>query len=97
MSKVREALNMLQAALPEFPMGSDPHREILKTIEKIGKFISPTANVPGVQQTQLQEMMKAAQKNAMLQQVMASHGGGAQGPGGGAAPSPQGAPPPAAA
>ena len=92
MSKVREAINILQAALPDFPPGSDPHKAILNSISSISKYVQPSAAVPGVQKTALTDMMQGANKSSMMQQVMSSLGGANAG--GGAAP--PGAPAPAA-
>ncbi len=88
MSKVREAINILQAALPEFPPGSDPHKAVLSAISNISKYVQPSAEVPGVQQSALRDLQGQAQKSGMLQQVMSSLGGGAAGQGGGGAPPP---------
>ena len=90
MSKVREAINILQASLPDFPPGSDPHKAVLNAISSISKYVQPSAEVPGVQKTALMDMMQGANKNAMMQQVMSSLGGGA---GGGGAPPPGAAAP----
>ena len=93
MAKVREAINILQGALPEFPAGSDPHKAVLNAISSISKYVAPSAAVPGVQQTALRDMQSQAGKSAMLQQVMQSLGGGAAGQGGGgASPQPPGMP-----
>ena len=93
MAKVREAINILQAALPEFPPGSDPHKALLTAISSISKHIAPSAEVPGVQQTALRDLQSQAGKSAMLQQVMQSLGGAKAGPGGGGAePPPPGMP-----
>ena len=75
MSKVREAINILQAALPEFPAGSEPHHALLKSITSISKVIPPSSEVPGVQQTAWRDLQQNAGKNAMLQQVIGSLGG----------------------
>jgi len=88
MAKVREAINILQAALPEFPAGSEPHSKILASIQSISKVVPPSSEVPGVQQTALRDIAAQNQKNAMLQQVMSSLGGAGAGPGGGGPPSP---------
>lgn len=93
MSKVREAINILQAALPDFPPGTDPHKAVLNAISSISKYVSPSAEVPGVQKTALTDLAQQAQKSAMLKQVMSSLGGANAG--GGAAPA-AGAPAPAA-
>ena len=86
MAKVREAINILQAALPEFPAGSDPHKAVLNAISSISKYVAPSAEVPGVQQTALRDLSAQAGKSGMLQQVMQSLGGGNAGPGGGGGP-----------
>ena len=90
LSKVREALNILQQSLPELPMGSDAHKAVLNAISSISKYVPPSAAVPGVQQTALRDLQSNAGKNAMLQQVMSSLGAGQAGAGGGgmAAPPP---------
>ena len=90
MSKVREAVKILQAALPELPPGSDPHKAVLNAISSISKFVGPSNEVPGVQQTALRDLQANAGKNAMLQQVMGSLGGGQAGAGGGQPAAPPG-------
>ena len=89
MAKVREAVNILQQALPDFPAGSEPHPKILSAIQSISKVVPPSAEVPGVQQTALRDLQQNAGQNAMLKQVMSSLGGGNAG-GGGAAAAPPG-------
>lgn len=97
MAKVREAINILQQVLPAIPLGTEPHKAIMSAIQGLTKYIPPTAEVPGVQQTALRDLQQSAGQNAMLQQVMRSLGaGGAQQQGGGspamaASPPPQGA------
>lgn len=86
MAKVREAINILQGALPELPAGTDPHKAVLNAISSISKYVQPSAEVPGVQQTALRGLQQSAGKNAMLQQVMSSLGGANAGGGGGALP-----------
>jgi len=90
LSKVREAVKILQSAIPELPIGSEPHTEIIKMIEKLSKIVPPSAEVPGVQQTALRDLAKGAGQNAMLQQVMNSLGGANAGAGGGGAQPPPG-------
>lgn len=92
MAKVREAINILQAALPEFPPGSDPHKAVLNAISSISKYVPPSSEVPGVQQTALRDLQQNAGKNQMLQQVMSSLGGANAGGG-----APQASPPQAVA
>lgn len=88
MSKVREAIKILQAALPELPIGSEPHKKIMSAIQSISGVVPPSAEVPGVQQTALRDLQQNAGKNAMLQQVMGSLGGANAGGGGAGAPPP---------
>ena len=90
MSKVGEAIKLLNGAIGELPIGSDIHTKVLSTISTLAKLVPPGSTPPGVQQTALRDLQQNAGKNAMLQQVMSSLGaGGAQQAGGGAA-----APPP---
>lgn len=75
---------MLQKALPQLPIGSEPHKKVMSAIQSISGVVPPSAEVPGVQQTELRNLMQNAGKNAMLNQVMGSlggAGGGAGGPG----------------
>jgi len=91
LSKVREAIKILIEALPELPMGSEPWKATNAAIQNLGKHVSPSDEVPGVQQTQLRGLQQSAGKDAALQSLMRSMGGG-----GAAAPgaAPGGAPPP---
>lgn len=76
MSKVREAINMLQMALPALPVGSDPHKDVLDAIQKLSKSVPASAEIPGVQQTQLAGLQQQAQESAMLQQLTRALGQG---------------------
>lgn len=76
MSKVREALNLLQLALPGLPTGSDPHKAVLNSIQQLSKQAPPSAEVPGVQMATLQGLQKSAQENAMLRQLASAMGQG---------------------
>lgn len=94
-SKVREALTILQEALPGIPMGTEAHTAILKSVESVGKHMTEMANSPQMKMQVLQQMMKQAQgqrPNAALAALSGGHGG-APPPGGAGAP-PQIAPPP---
>ena len=84
LAEVREAIKLLQVALPKLPVGSEPHKALLSSIQGLSKVVPPSAEVPGVQQTALRDLQQNAGKNAMLQQVMSSLGGANQGAGGGA-------------
>jgi hypothetical protein len=94
LSSVGEALNMLNKALPNLPIGSDVYKAISSAISGISKYAPPSGAPAGVQQSQLRGLIANAGRNAMLQQVMGSLGGAGgaaqqQGAGaGGAAPGP---------
>ena len=76
MSKVRTAVQMLETALPGLPLGSDPHKAVLSAVQSLSKVVPPSAEVPGVQMTQLAGLQKQAQQSAMLQQLAAAMGQG---------------------
>ena len=76
LSKVREAVNMLQMALPGLPLGTEPHKMVLDAIQKLSKAVPPSNDIPGVQMTQLTGLQQQAQKSGMLQQLAASMGQG---------------------
>lgn len=67
---------MLEMALPGLPMGSEPHKEVLASIQKLSKAVPPSNEVPGVQMTQLAALGQQAQKSQMLQQLTAAMGSG---------------------
>jgi hypothetical protein len=88
MSVVREALEKLQSALPKLPAGSDPWKAVLSAIQGIGKHVSPSDAIPGVQKTTQGNLQQQAQQSAAMQalnRAMGSTGspGGAGQPGGG--------------
>jgi hypothetical protein len=95
LSQVREAIKILEKALPDLPTGSDPYKAVLSAIQSVSRHVTPSAEVPGVQQTTLRNMQQSAQQSGMLQSLMRSLGGaGAAGsPGGMGLPAPSGGPP----
>ena len=94
LSQVREAIKILEKALPNLPTGSDPYTAVLSAIQSVSRHVTPSAEVPGVQQTTLRDMQQNAQQSGMLQSVMRSLGGGGGGPPGPAGlPAPSGGPP----
>lgn len=76
MSQVREAVHMLEMALPGLTLGSEPHKKVLDAIQNLSKAVPPSNEVPGVQMTQLTGLQQAAQKSQMLQALAASMGQG---------------------
>lgn len=98
MMLLTQAHGLLTQALPNFPAGTAQWKATHRAIGDLGKHMSQGAPGAGVQQTQLGDMLKSVVRNALMQKIMQSRGGGAPGspgasPGGpeGGAP---GAPPP---
>lgn len=88
MSKMREAIKLIELALPGLPPGTDAHKDTIDALGKLSKAFPATEEIPGVQKTQLQGLAQNADKSAMMQAVMRmAQGGGDQAP-------PPGAPPP---
>lgn len=73
-TKVNEAVNLLQTALPDCPMGSDLHKAVLDSIQKLSKVAPASQAVPGVQMSTLQGLQRDAQQTAMLQGLTRSLG-----------------------
>ena len=76
--QVKQAVDMLQTALPGLGVGSEAHTAVLNALRQLSRHIPQGAPTAGTQQTQLQDMMRNTIRNALLQRVMAQQGGGAQ-------------------
>lgn len=97
MMLLTQAHGLLTQALPNFPAGTAQWKATHRAIGDLGKHMSQGAPGAGVQQTQLGDMLKSVVRNALLQKVMQSRGGGAPGGPSGGPPggeSGAGAPPP---
>lgn len=81
MSKVREAIKLLEMALPSLPSGSEPHKVVLQCITSLAKIAPASAEVPGIQNTQLMGLQQKAQQSAPMMALMRAMGSTA-GPGG---------------
>lgn len=70
MTEVRNAMTMLQKALPMIPMGSPAHNEILTFIKKMGDHLTKGEDNQGQQIMSLLQMIKqqaqSAPQNAMM-------------------------------
>lgn len=83
MTKVREAVHLLEMALPGLPVGSEPHKAVLKMIQD-GSKIAPTGQENGgVQQATLAGLMDRAKQMQQLQALQGSMAPGGQPPAGG--------------
>jgi hypothetical protein len=93
LAQVRDAVDQLQKAVVNLTIGSDPHKAVLNAIQAISKYVTPSAGVPGVQQTFLRDRMQDAQQSGMMQSLMRSLGGAGASSSGGPTPAPSGGPP----
>lgn len=82
LSQLREAVRLLETALPNLPTGSEPHKTALNAISSLAKHVPASSEVPGVQQTQLRNLQQSAGQNAMMTGLMRSLGGAGSAPGG---------------
>ncbi len=92
LAQVREAVKILEKALPELATGSEPYKAVLNAISSVSKHVSPSNEVPGVQQTALRDLGQQAQSSGMMQSLMRSLAGAGQ-PSGGPQPASSGGPP----
>lgn len=98
MSQIRQAIDILQKALPSLSTGSEAHKAVLSALPSLSKAIPPTAEIPGVQQNQLRGLQQQAQQSGAMQALMRAMGnqsggapaipGGAAGAGGASPPEP---------
>lgn len=93
-SKVREAVHLLEMALPRFHPGNDKYKACIESLQRLSKQFPASAEVPGVQDTQLLQLQQRAKQSAMMQAAMRQQqamggGGGGGPPGAGGAPEPQ--------
>lgn len=76
MTKVRAAIDMLEAALPGIPVGTDPHKSVLSAIQQLSKTVPPSEAIPGVQMATLTGLAQTAQQSAPLQALTRAMGQG---------------------
>lgn len=97
LNEVRNAVTMLEKALPQIPMGSPLHTEILQTTQKLAKHLTPGEGNQGLELQSLLQMARQAsqqQPMAALSRLMPPPGGAPAmpgGEGGGAPPMPMAA------
>jgi len=78
---LRDVIEQLQKILPDVQIGGDLHSAVTQAIRSLSKYSTPAAADPNNQQVRLRQMMAAAGKDSLTQQVMRNLGAGA--PGGG--------------
>lgn len=57
---VRNAVNLIQKALPMIPLGAPLHAELLDTVKKISKHLTPGDDNHGLQLQSLLQMARSA-------------------------------------
>ena len=89
LAQLREAIRIMEKALPALGMGTEPYKAVLNSMNSLGKFIPPSAEVPGMARTTAAGLMNDANKGGMMSAVqgaLAPGGASAGGGGGGGAP-----------
>ena len=87
MGLIMHAYGFLKQAMVGLPPGSPIEQDIGKTLMRLGKHLPQGQPGLGIQQTQLQDMLRNVMKNALLAKIMGQMkppgpGGGAGAPGG---------------
>lgn len=89
-AEVREAISIMEKALPSLETGSEEYKSVLDSLSKLTKHFPAASAMPGVQKTALAGLAQRASQDGMMRQAMAARaaqGGG--GPGAGPGPQPQ--------
>lgn len=86
MSQVQTALGMLNSALPGL-LGTPIHQHVLRTVQLLSKHMAQGQPTAGVQQTQIQDLLRNVVKNSMLSKIMGQQQQGG-GEGGAMSPAP---------
>ncbi|MGE3582796.1 MAG: hypothetical protein AB7J28_15435 [Hyphomonadaceae bacterium] len=87
-SKIGQAVQILQMALPQLPIGSEEHKAVMDMITK-GSKVAPSDQIPqGVQMGTIAQLGADAEQSAMLQMLQKTLGA----PAAAGAPAPAGPP-----
>lgn len=87
---IQNAVGMMQSALTGLQPGSPVHRDVLRALQSLSRHMAQGQPTAGVQQTQLQDMLRNLARNALLSKIMGQQQqGGGQGEGGPAGAMPQ--------
>jgi hypothetical protein len=84
LTMLQNALGMMQSALSGLQPGTPVHRDVLRALQSLSRHMAQGQPTVGVQQTQLQDMLRGLLRNALLSKVMGQQGqqGGPGGPAG---------------
>ena len=92
MMQISQAIQQIQNALPNLPIGSELHKATLKAVTDLSKhYQGPSQATDGAQQTMAQDNLRRMMQQAMLRRIIQNQGGG--GAQQGAAPAMQAATP----
>lgn len=69
-AQVREAVRILQMALPNLPMGDPLHKEVTRAIGGLAKHAPAAEAAPGVQNSALLDLQRNAQQQQPLMALM---------------------------
>jgi hypothetical protein len=95
---IMQAYGLLKQAIPGLQPGSPIEQDVMKITQRLSRHLPQGQPALGVQQTQLQDLLRNVLKNALLSKIMGQMKppgqGAAGGPGeAGGGPAPPGAPP----
>jgi hypothetical protein len=74
MTMILQAVAMIQQALPGLPPGSPIHKDALQAATRLSRHAGQGQPTAGIQQTQLQDLLRNVMKSALLQRIMAQKG-----------------------
>jgi hypothetical protein len=78
MMKIKNALAMIESAIPGL-RGSPAYDDALKFLQRMSRHMSAGNPTAGVQQTQMQDVLKQIMQNALLSRIRQSQAQGGQG------------------
>jgi hypothetical protein len=70
LTMIQNALAMLQTALPGLQPGTPVHRDLLRAVQSLSRHMAQGQPTVGVQQTQLQDMLRNTARNALLSKIL---------------------------
>lgn len=73
MADVRNAVQMLESALPHIPMGSELHGEVLNATKSLLKHLQPGDQHPGLDMMSLLQMARQTAASQPMQALMRAY------------------------
>lgn len=70
-----QAVGLIQQALPGLQPGTPMHTDALRAATRLSRHANQGTPTAGIQQTQLQDLLRNVIRNALLQRIMAQRGG----------------------